>query len=76
MGLIQKGFERLKTLPEGFNSAFLGFIFGLWFIGIRNVFPWNLEWLNGKGDGSYAQLSFEFFRKSPLIQWPITAIPN
>ena len=76
MGLIQKGFERLKTLPEGFNSAFLGFIFGLWFIGIINVFPWNLEWLNGKGDGSYDQLSFEFFRKSPLIQWPITAIPN
>ena len=76
MDFSQKGFERLKTLPEGFNSAVLGFCFGLWFVGIRNVFPWNLDWLNGKGDGSYDQLGFEFFRKSPLIQWPVTAIPN
>jgi hypothetical protein len=76
MGFSQKGFERLKTLPEGLNSAFLGFVFGLWFVGFRNVFPWNIDWLNGKGDGSYDQLGFEFFRKSPLIQWPVTAIPN
>ena len=76
MDFSQKGFERLKTLPEGFNSAVLGFCFGLWFVGIRNVFPWNLDWLNGKGDGSYDQLGFEFFRKSPLIQWPVTAMPN
>lgn len=54
----------------------MGLIFGLWFIGINNVLPWNLEWLNGKGDGSYDQLGFEFFRKSPLLQWPITAMPN
>ena len=40
------------------------------------MFPWNLDWLNGKGDGSYDQITFEFFRKSPLIQWPITAMPN
>ena len=76
MSFSRKCFERLKTLPEGFNSASLGLIFGLWFVGIRNVFPWNLDWLNGKGDGSYDQLGFEFFRKSPLIQWPITAMPN
>jgi hypothetical protein len=76
MGFSQKVFERLKTLPNGFNSAVLGCLFGLWFVGIRNVFPWNLDWLNGKGDGSYDQLTFEFFRKSPLIQWPVTAMPN
>ena len=76
MEFSQKGFERLKTLPEGFNSAVLGFCFGLWFVGFRNVFPWNIDWLNGKGDGSYDQLGFEFFRKSPLIQWPVTAMPN
>ena len=76
MSFSRKCFERLKTLPEGFNSASIGLIFGLWFVGIRNVFPWNLDWLNGKGDGSYDQLGFEFFRNSPLIQWPITAIPN
>ena len=76
MDFSQKGFERLKTLPEGFNSAVLGFCVGRWFVGIRNVFPWYLDWLNGKGDGSYDQLGFEFFRKSPLIQWPVTAMPN
>ena len=76
MDFSQKGFERLKTLPEGFNSAVLGFCFGLWYVGFRNVFPWNIDWLNGKGDGSYDQLGFEFFRKSPLIQWPVTAMPN
>jgi hypothetical protein len=76
MSFSRNCFEKLKTLPEGFNSASIGLIFGLWFVGIRNVFPWNLDWLNGKGDGSYDQLGFEFFRKSPLIQWPITAMPN
>ena len=76
MGFSRKEMARLNRLPIGFISATVGFVFGLWFIGIKNVFPWNLEWLNGKGDGSYDQLGFEFFRNSPLIQWPITAIPN
>ena len=76
MKFSHKGYLRLKALPDGFGSASLGLFFGVWFIGIKNVFPWNLEWLNGKGDGSYDQLTFEFFRKSPLIQWPVTAMPN
>lgn len=76
MSFSRKEMVRLNGLPSGFASATIGFVFGLWFIGFKNVFPWNLEWLNGKGDGSYDQLGFEFFRNSPLIQWPITAIPN
>ena len=76
MHFSQNVIAKLKSLPNGFLSATMGLIFGLWFIGLNNVFPWNLEWLNGKGDGSYDQLNFEFFRKSPLIQWPITAMPN
>ena len=76
MKFSHKGYLRLKALPDGFGSASLGLLFGVWFIGIKNVFPWNLEWLNGKGDGSYDQLNFEFFRKNPLFQWPITAMPN
>ena len=76
MNFSRKGVARLKDLPSGSSSASVGLVFGLWFIGISNVFPWSLEWLNGKGDGSYDQLGFEFFRNSPLIQWPITAIPN
>ena len=76
MNFSRKGVARLKDLPSGSSSASFGLVFGLWFIGISNVFPWSLEWLNGKGDGSYDQLGFEFFRNSPLIQWPITAVPN
>jgi hypothetical protein len=76
MRFSHKVYPRLRTLPGGFGSASAGLFFGIWFVGIRNMFPWNLEWLNGKGDGSYDQLGFEFFRNSPLIQWPITAIPN
>jgi len=76
MKFSQKAIVKLNSIPNGFVSATVGLVFGLWFIGIKNVFPWNLEWLNGKGDGSYDQLSFEFFRQSPLIQWPITAMPN
>jgi hypothetical protein len=76
MGFSRKEMARLNRLPIGFISATVGFVFGLWFIGFNNVFPWNLDWLNGKGDGSYDQLGFEFFRQSPLIQWPITAMPN
>ena len=76
MRISRKEMIWLNGLPIGFMSATVGLVFGLWFIGFNNVFPWSLEWLNGKGDGSYDQLSFEFFRKSPLIQWPITAIPN
>jgi hypothetical protein len=76
MSFSRKELVRLSGLPNGFVSAAIGFVFGLWFIGFKNVFPWNLEWLNGKGDGSYDQLNFEFFRKNPLIQWPITGMPN
>jgi hypothetical protein len=76
MGFSRKEMARLNRLPVGFVSAAVGLVFGLWFIGVNNVFPWNLEWLNGKGDGSYDQLGFEFFRQSPLFQWPITAMPN
>jgi hypothetical protein len=76
MKFSQNAIIRLNSIPSGFVSATIGFVFGLWFIGFNNVFPWNLDWLNGKGDGSYDQLGFEFFRQSPLIQWPITAMPN
>jgi hypothetical protein len=76
MKFSQNAIIKLNSIPSGFVSATIGLVFGLWFIGFNNVFPWNLDWLNGKGDGSYDQLGFEFFRQSPLIQWPITAMPN
>lgn len=56
-------------------AAFFGLIFGLWFLGPRNVLPGAIDWLN-RGDLVAYQLSWEFFRQSPLIQWPLTAVPN
>lgn len=56
-------------------AAFFGLIFGLWFLGPRNILPGTTDWLN-RGDLSAYQLSWEFFRQAPLIQWPVTAIPN
>jgi hypothetical protein len=57
-------------------SALIGAIFGWYFLGFSNLFPWNYLWLYAKGDGALTQLGFEFFRKAPLVQWPITAIPK
>ena len=57
-------------------SALFGGIFGCFFLGFSNLFPWNYSWLYFKGDGALTQLGFEFFRKAPLVQWPITAVPK
>ena len=57
-------------------STALGIVLGTIFLGPRNVLPWNLNWLAGKGDGSGDQLIFQFFRQTPFLQWPITAVPN
>jgi len=56
-------------------AAFVGLIFGSWFLGPRNILPWNTDWLN-RGDLAALQFSWEFFRQTPLIQWPLTAVPN
>jgi hypothetical protein len=53
----------------------LGLMFGLWFIGIENVNPFNTKWIS-KGDLLSSQIQWNFYRKTPIIQWPITAIPN
>lgn len=56
-------------------AAFFGLIFGLWFLGPRNIFPGTTDWLN-RGDLVSYQIGWEFFRQTPLIQWPLTAVPN
>lgn len=73
-------FDRLFNWFRWSNSSLVSF--GLWvisgtiFLGLRNMLPWNLKWLVGKGDGSADQLVFKFFRQTPFFQWPITAVPN
>jgi hypothetical protein len=66
-----------KPLFTSFSvAASIGAVFGIWFIGFKNFFPWNYQWLYSNGDGALTQLSFEFYRNSPLFQWPITAVPQ
>ena len=57
------------------TAASFGLVFGLWFVGPRNILWGTTDWLN-RGDLAAYQLSWEFFRQSPLIQWPLTAVPN
>jgi len=66
-----------RLFPTSFSvAAAIGAVFGVWFIGLKNFFPWNYQWLYSNGDGALTQLSFEFYRNSPLFQWPITAVPQ
>lgn len=69
---IRKKFRHFENLW----AFFIGGLIGCWLVGIRSVFPWNYTWLYSKGDGALTQLGFEFFRKAPLFQWPITSVPN
>ncbi len=57
-------------------SAIIGFVFAIYLIGIRHFLPWNYSWLYSKGDGALTQLGFEFYRKAPIFQWPMTAVPQ
>ena len=57
-------------------SALIGGFFGWYFLGFSNLFPWNYSWLYSKGDGLQTQIGFEFFRNAPILQWPLTAVPQ
>lgn len=49
--------------------------FGIWFIGPGNVLPTSTAWLK-QGDIGTQQAAWQYFRNSPLVQWPVTAIPQ
>ncbi len=68
--------EWVKTRYSTFTATVIGIVFGTSFIGPGNILPWNISWLYNKVDGSSYQLLFQFFRQTPFLQWPITAIPN
>lgn len=57
-------------------SSLMGFLLGLFFVGARNILPWNDQWLSGKGDLSADHLMWQFFRQTPFFQWPLTAMSN
>ena len=57
----------------------LGVVFGIWFIGWRNVFPWESAWLQPSAarlDHAVSHLNWEFFRQAPIVQWPLVRLPN
>ena len=68
------------NLTRHFNSRLIallcGLIIGVFFVGFWNVLPWNDAWLSGKGDLSADHLMWQFFRQTPLVQWPLSAMPN
>ena len=76
MGIFDRLFNWLRQSNSLVFSFGLGVTFGTIFLGTRNVLPWNLNWLAGKGDGSADQLVFQFYRQTTFFQWPITAVPN
>jgi hypothetical protein len=47
--------------------------FGLWFITPGNVWPTSVGWLN-HGDMAFYQYMWQYFRETPILQWPITAV--
>ncbi len=57
-------------------SMLIGCFFGIYFIGLQNVLPWNMNWLIGKGDASADHLMWRFYQQTPFLQWPISAMPN
>ena len=65
--------QRYKT---GLIASGVCVIFAVPFVGIQNILPWNTAWLSGKGDLSADHLMWRFFRQTPLIQWPLSAMPN
>jgi hypothetical protein len=65
-----------SDLKSAIGSFVIGSSIGVFLIGLGNLAPWNYSWLYSKGDGALTQLGFEFFRKAPLVQWPLTAVPD
>ena len=71
-----KVWQFLKPLQTSIIAFMAGCVSAVIFVGPLNIFPWNIDWLNNKGDGSAAQLIWRFYRQSPMLQWPVTAVPN
>ncbi len=74
-GVVIEAPTRLVSRRETLLVALVAALFGAWFVGWRNVLPGSMSWLD-IGDVGGSQAAWEYFRAAPLIQWPITALPN
>ena len=60
-------------------SGSMGIVFGLFLIGPSTVWFTNIEWLTSKRineDSRTSQVIWNFFRETPLLQWPLTRVTN
>ncbi len=79
-GLIRAATRRcvVRLLTPNPNRAQLvvltaSLLVGLWFIGPRNVWPTSTDWLS-YGDMRISQYAWQYFRNTPILQWPPTAM--
>lgn len=64
-----------KPLSPRMISAFIGVLVAVLLVGPSAIWPTNTAWLN-KGDAAAGQIAWNYFRHTPLLQWPPTLIPN
>jgi hypothetical protein len=60
-------------------SGLTGIVFGLVLLGPSTVWFTNVEWLTSrriKGDPQTSQVIWNFFRETPLLQWPLTRVSS
>jgi hypothetical protein len=82
---IPKSFFKLsfsclqRNISAPIYSGLMGIVFGLFLIGPSTVWFTNIEWLTSrriKGDPQTSQVIWNFFRETPLLQWPLTRVSN
>lgn len=73
--ILRSSFGQTKELKGAWGGV-CGLFLGTLIVDPRNINPFKVNWLLGGTDATLYQLSFEFFRRSPVAQWPITATPQ
>ena len=75
--LIRSSFKQIekKATSAQFLSGSMGLVFAFLFVGPKAMMPTNTDWLQ-RGDVAAGQIAWEYFRRTPLLQWPITLIPD
>lgn len=79
---IRRNISR-KGITSKFDAksalSIFGAVFSLWFVGWKNVLPWESDWLlpsAARLDHAVSHLNWEFFRQAPLMQWPLVKLPS
>jgi hypothetical protein len=77
---FKMSFSRLQhNSSTPIYSGLMGIVFGLFLIGPSTVWFTNIEWLTSKRineDSRTSQVIWNFFRETPLLQWPLTRVTN